>query len=140
MTSGPWVCPACGRSFGRVNQSHGCAPGTTVDEFFADRRPADRAIYEALERHLAGLGPHVVEAVGVGIMLKRHRTFAELRPKRDRLELGFLLSRVLGHPRVRRTIPLSANRTAHLVDLCTPDDVDDEVLAWLTEAYDSSPL
>jgi hypothetical protein len=140
VTAGPWVCPACGRSFGRVNQAHGCAPGTSVEAFLATRRPQDRAIYEAIEGHLGGLGPHVVEAVGVGIMIKRHRTFAELRPKRDRLALAFLLSRVVDHPRVRRTLPLSANRTAHFVDLADADDVDDDVLAWLTEAYDSSPV
>jgi hypothetical protein len=110
-----------------------------VEEFF-DRRPAsERATHDAIVGHVRSLGPAVVEVVGVGVLLKRHRTFAELRPRRSGLRLGFMLSRPEGHPRIRRTEPVSANRIAHFVDLAVPADVDDQVLAWLTEAYDSSP-
>jgi hypothetical protein len=134
-----WTCPACKRQFGRRNQSHGCAPAQTVESYFESRPAAYRRAHDAIVRHLGKLGPLVVDAVSVGIMYKRSRTFAEVRAKRDRLELGFLLSRPLAHPRLRKTLKLSANRMAYFVDLHRAADVDRDVRAWLTEAYATSP-
>lgn len=116
-----------------------CAPQMSLDEFFDGRPGAQRAIHDAIAAHLAGLGPLIVEAVGIGILFKRSRTFAELRPRRDRLVLDFILPRQLDDPRVRRTIVMSASRSAHFVDLRVATDVDDQILGWLAEAYDSSP-
>src|SRR5262245_910197 len=119
-----WTCPDCGRSFGRRNQSHGCAPGQSVDDYFANRPVALRRAFDAVARHLAKTGDVQVEAVGVCVMFKRSRTFAEVRAKRDRLVLGFLLSRAVDHPRIGKTLRLSAHRTAHFVDLTRAADVD----------------
>jgi hypothetical protein len=134
-----WTCPDCRRRFGRKNQSHGCAPAQTVDAYFADRPVAYRKAHDAIARHLAKLGPLVVDAVNVGILYKRSRTFAEVHAKRDRLELGFLLSRRVADPRIRKTLQLSAHRVAHFVDLHRAADVDRDVRDWLTEAYATSP-
>lgn len=68
------------------------------------------------------------------------RSFAEVRARRDRLVLGFLLSRVVEHPRIIRTLRLSAHRTAHFVDIARPADVDRSVRDWLSEAYACSPV
>ena len=135
-----WTCPDCRRQFGRKNQSHGCAPGQSVDDFFADRPPAQRRAFDAIARHLARLGDVRVDAVTACVMFKRSRSFAEVRTKRDRLVLFFLLSRVVEHPRITRTLRLSAHRTAHCVDIARPGDVDRDVRGWLTEAYASSPV
>ncbi len=135
-----WTCPDCGRRFGRANQSHGCVPATTVAAYFSGRPPAFRRAYDAVARHLAKVGPVHVEAVGVGVMIKRVRTFAELRAKRDRLELGVLLSRTVEHPRVTKVLKLSAHRFAVFVDLRGAKDVDRDVRDWLTEGYAMSPV
>ena len=143
MTVPRWTCPACKRHFGRANQSHGCAPALTVDDYYdkldARLRPTFRRIHDALVAHLKKLGPVEVEAVSVGIMLRRSRTFAELRPRRDRLVLSFLLSRPLAHQRIAKTLQLSANRMAYFVDLRSVADIDRELRGWLTEAYATSP-
>lgn len=80
-----------------------------------------------------------MDAVEVGLLIKRTRTFAELRPRRSGLRVGFLLSRPLESDRIARSQRLSANRWAHDVDLGSADDVDEQLRDWLTEAYDSSP-
>ena len=80
-----------------------------------------------------------MEPLAVGIMFKRSRTFAELRPKRDRMQLSILLSRPLTHPRIVRTWRGSGTRSAYFIDLHSVDDVDDELRDWLTEAYFASP-
>lgn len=134
-----WTCPECQRAFGRRNQSHECAPGLSLDEYFSTRAAFERPIYEAVDAHLAMVGTVHVEFVSVGIFFKRSRTFVELRPKRDRVVLSFLLSRPLAHPRIVKTWRGSGQRAAYWVNLRTPDDVDDDVRDWLTESYFASP-
>jgi uncharacterized protein DUF5655 len=137
--SGAWTCPQCGRSFGRAGQSHSCVPAGTLAQSFAGRPEWYRAAFELIEGHLRGLGDVVVEPVQVGVFFKRARSFAELRPMKSVLRVEFLLSRSLDDPRITKTLPLSANRSAYFVDLRAPEEVDATLLAWLAEAYDSSP-
>ena len=130
-----WTCPNCQREFGRANQSHTCAPSSTVDDYFAGRPEVQREIYELVASHLESLGPVLVDPVQACVMFKRERSFAEVRSKRKALTLTFLLSRTVDSKRVVRSQQCSANRYACYVDLAEPEDVDDEVRAWLTEAY-----
>ena len=107
----------------------------SVDAYFAKRSANDRRIYDAVVKHVEKLGV-TIDVVQVGILIKRVRTFAELRPKRTGMSLAFLLSRTLDDERIAKT---SAHRVAHFVDLTKPSDVDKTVKGWLTEAYASSP-
>ena len=138
MTSA-WTCPLCGRSFGRVNQSHSCMPTGTLDESFAGRPDWYRDAFTRIDAHLEGLGPLVVEPVKVGVFFKRLRSFAELRPMKSALRVEFLLSRPVESPRFSQVLPMSANRIAYFVDVRSTGEVDDELLGWLTEAYEASP-
>lgn len=136
-----WECPACGRSFGRTGQSHVCAPAMTVDAYFAARPANDRAIFEAVAATLAEIaevpGDVHVEAVGVGILFKRGRTFAELRPRRAGMALSFWLPRIDSHPRITRRMFAQGNRSraSHVVPLLSADDVDESIRNWLAESY-----
>lgn len=136
----PWTCPECRRSFGRTNQSHGCAPSSTIEGYFEDRPPVQRAIFDRIAKHIATLEDAYVDPVFACVMFKRARTFAEVRSKRERLVLSFLVSRVILDPRIAKSLQLSARRTCHYVDLVAPKDVDRTVRAWLSEAYASSPV
>jgi hypothetical protein len=111
-----------------------------LDEYFAARPAFERAIFDAVLEHLQEVGELRVEAVQVGIFFKRARTFAELRPRRDRIVLSVLLSRRVDHPRIAKAWHGSGQRSAYFVDLRDPAEVDDDVRDWLTEAYVSSPL
>ena len=112
----------------------------SLEAYFATGRPFERAIYDTVASHLDSLGALHVEYVSVGVFFKRSRTFAELRPMRDRVRLWVLLSRRLHHPRIVKAYHGSGVRSAYSVDLREPSDVDDEVRDWLTEAYFSSPV
>jgi hypothetical protein len=131
-----WECPECGRRFGRVKQGHDCAPGLTLDEYFSTGPPHERPIFDAVDAHLRTLDDVYVEPVAVGIFFKRSRTFAQLRPMQRWVALGFILHRRLDHPRLSRKVQNDGSRFWHVVNLRTPDDVDDTIRAWLTEAYD----
>jgi Domain of unknown function (DUF5655) len=134
-----WTCPQCERRFGRRNQSHECAPAMSLEQYFATGPERERPIFDAVMDHLESVGPVHVEPVSVGIFLKRARTFAELRPKTKWVALYLPLSTVVDHPRIARRIAVSGNRTWYAINLHGPEDVDDQVRSWLTEAYLSTP-
>lgn len=129
-----WSCPACGREFGK-RQSHVCAPALPVEAYFAERPAVEREIFEAVRGHLESLGPLIVEPVGVGILFKRKRTFAELRPKAKWVALSFGLNRRAEDARITRTTKTNTARTYHGVRLTSAASIDDVVRAWLTESY-----
>jgi hypothetical protein len=111
----------------------------TLDEYFASGPDHERPTVEAVLAHLETVGPVHVEPVSVGIFLKRAQTFAQLRPK-DRWEaLSFSLGRRVDHPRIRRKVVAYGSSYYHVADLRSPDDLDDDIRGWLTEAFHQSP-
>jgi len=134
-----WRCPACDRSFGRPQQSHVCVPGLTLEQYLERQPAAYRPVYRAVLARLARLGDLDVDPVEVGIMIKRARTFCELRPRKRGVELSFKLSRSLAHPRITRVIRYSTHRIAYFVLLERAADIDDELMDWLAESYLDSP-
>jgi hypothetical protein len=110
-----------------------------LDEYFSSGPERERPIFEAVMAHLAAVGPVHVEPVSVGIFLKRSRSFVELRPMVRWVALWFVLPRAVDHPAIARRMRGSGDRTWHVVNLRGPEDLDDDVRAWLTEAYVASP-
>jgi hypothetical protein len=134
-----WTCPVCRRRFGHPRQSHVCEPGLTLEQYLERQPPAQRPVYRAVLRALTKLGELDIDPVEVGIMIKRHSTFCELRPKRGAVELAFKLSRPLASPRIRRTLRVSTHRTAYVLLLTSAREVDAELRSWLVESYLDSP-
>jgi len=106
-----------------------------VDDTFAGRPPALRAVYDAILAHLRTLGPVHEDAVGVGVFLKRDRKLAEVRPRSGDVLLGLYLPRPVPDRRFSKVIGPSGPRVVHLLPLRDAADVDDQVRGWLTEAF-----
>ncbi len=104
-----WTCPECGRLFARRRQSHDCAPGLTMDEYFATGPEHERAVFDAVMDHARTLGPVHADFVAVGVFLKNPKKFADLRPRSQWVALGFSLER---RPRIAQS-PGRSFRTAH---------------------------
>jgi hypothetical protein len=130
-----WICPSCSRRFGRNGQSHECAPALSLDEYFSTGPERERPIFDAVMAHLVTLGEVHVEPVSVGIFIKKSGSFIELRPMQRWVALSFNLPRRVQHPKIARKPITAGGRTYHVVNLRGPEDVDDDVRAWLTEAY-----
>jgi hypothetical protein len=111
----------------------------SLEEYFSTGPPHERPIFEAVMRHLGTVGPVHVEPVSVGIFLKRARSFAELRPMRQWTALSFSLPRPVRHPTITRKVQLYGGSYFHVANLRRPEDFDDELRGWLTEAYLHSP-
>ena len=117
---GEWVCPECGRLFGRTGQSHDCAPGLSLEEYFET-------------------GPVHADVVSVGIFLKNPRKFAELRPKDNWVAVSFSLRSKAHHPTITRKVVEYGNRYWHVANVRRVDDVDADLIELLAEAYHDQP-
>ena len=62
-------------------------------------------------------------------------SFAAFQPRRCWLDGHVVLARELPSPRFRRIEVFSPRNVLHAFRLHAPDEVDDEVAAWLAEAY-----
>jgi hypothetical protein len=134
-----WICPECGRLFGRAGQSHDCAPGLTLEEYFETGPAHERPVFEAVMAHVRTLGPVHVDVVSVGIFLKNPRKFAELRPKDRWVAISFSLRRRAQHRTITRKVVEYGPRFWHVANVHGPDVVDDDLLGLLTEAYADEP-
>jgi hypothetical protein len=127
-----WTCPRCDRSFG-TRRAHVCAPGLPLEYWLGEQTEPQRRAAEAvlaIARRIRGL---VVEAVAVGVLVKRERTIVELRPKTRWLQLSFVTASELASDRITRTIELASGR-AYFVRLHDARDVDAELRGWLVDA------
>ena len=124
----------------------------SLDEYFgtADAPvgpPFERPVYDAVRSHLDALDaagdsePIHVEPVSVGLFCKYgSRTFLQLRPMTKWVAAGFVLHRKLDHPRLARKVVGEGSRWYHVVNLRGPEDVDDLVRGWITEAYEAAEI
>src|SRR5688500_18659959 len=105
MAGRAWTCPHCDRTFAS-RRAHVCAAAMPVElrleDVPDDQRRAALAVL-AVARRVKGL---VIEAVSVGIFVKRERTIVELRPKARWLQLSFISRDSIASERISRTIEL----------------------------------
>jgi Domain of unknown function (DUF5655) len=135
-----WTCPECGRRFLRRGQGHECSPAMSLDDYLATAPPHEPPVVEVVLDHLATLGDDVhIEPVSVGILVKRAQSFAELRPMTRWEALMFKLPRRVESRRIARKPVGQGGLLWHVVNLRTPDEFDEDVRGWLTEAYLAAP-
>ena len=111
----------------------------SVEEYFSTGPPFERPVFEAVLAHLSTFGEVHVEPVSVGIFLKRSRTFAQLRPMTQWVAVSFTLTRTIQSARIARKVIDAGRSRYHVVNVREPDEVDEQLCEWLTEAYFASP-
>ena len=79
-----------------------------------------------------------VDSVQVGVFLKSDRKFAELRPMARALSVNLQMARSMTDARVTRTQRITAEQYLNVVRVTDPDQVDEVLCGWLTEAYDEA--
>lgn len=107
----------------------------SLDEYFSTGPERERPIFDAVMKHLKTVGPVHVEPVSVGIFLKQPRKFAQLRPMQKWVALSFSLPSRVEHALINRKPVSYGGLFYHVVNLRGPEDLDDDIRGWLTEAY-----
>ncbi len=131
-----WTCPRCDRTFG-AKRAHVCEAGLPLAYWLAERTEPQRRAAEAVLAIARAIDGLVIEAVSVGVFIKRERSIVELRPRAKWLQLSFMTSAPIASPRIARTATWG-RWTAHFVRLRDGGDVDRELRAWLRQALRGS--
>jgi hypothetical protein len=132
-----WTCPHCDRPFA-TRRAHVCAAGLPIEYWLSERTDGQRRAAEAVlavARKIEGL---VIEAVSVGIFIKRERSIVELRPRVKWLQLSFITEAELDSERISRTARWG-DHYAYFVRLHDETDVDAELRGWLRQALRCQP-
>lgn len=135
MTTGPlWTCPRCGRGFANRNQTHTCGLGS-LDAHLAGRDPEVVAVFWRLVELAERNWPVTVLPEKTRIAFQVRMSFAAVTLRRRWVDGHVVLARRLEHPRFRRIDSISPRNHVHHFRLARLEEVDDEVAAWLAEAY-----
>ena len=138
QVSGPapmWHCPRCGRSFASQNQTHTCAELGRVDAHFAGADPEVRQVFDAIVAGTTVLGPFDILSEKTRIAFHARMSFAAFTVRRHWLDGHVVLAREVSSPRFRRVEVYSRSNVLHAFRLVRLDEVDEEVRAWMAEAY-----
>ncbi len=122
------------RGFANRNQTHTCGLGT-LDAHLAGRDPEVVAIFWRLVELAERNGPVTVLPEKTRVAFQVRMSFAVVTPRRRWVDGHVVLARRLEHPRFRRIDSFSPRNHVHQFRLARLDEVDDEVAAWLAEAY-----
>jgi hypothetical protein len=134
-TSRPlWTCPNCGRRFANTNQTHSCGRFSEADHL-ARMTPHVRGLYDGFVRLVGECGPYVLAPAKTRIGFQVRMIFADVVPQKASLHAYVILKRRLEHPRFTRIESLGPRSHVHHFGIRRADELDDDVRAWLHEAY-----
>jgi hypothetical protein len=122
-----WTCTSCG-----LHECDCLANPRSVDSHFADKDPRLREAFDVLARKLETAGAFRVDAVKTSIHLISRHHFGGVTVRRDSLRLGFLARAPIDSPRIVHSLRLGPNRVEHVVVVRGKEDVDAELIEWLT--------
>ena len=130
-----WACPRCGQRFVSPNMWHSCLRMTVGDHLRG--RPREVVdLYRGFARMVRELGPGVKAVpvkTGIGFMIRvrfARGVASEARPARS-----FWLKRRIDGPRFAKVEFIPPKNFIYSFYVRSPEDLDDEVRAWLAEAY-----
>lgn len=135
MPKSLWRCAECKRTFANRNQSHFCGPQVALEDHFKGRERS-REILDALRKEVRRHGRVTVVSEKTRIAFHRRMSFLSLQVRKDSLVLGFVFARRIEHPRFDKIETYSPRNHWHRLRLSSETEIDDEIRAWIAEAYD----
>ena len=116
-------------------QAHDCWT-TTEAALTRDLHIDLREAWERLRETAVEYGDQRIYASLNSIMFSRQACYFFVRPRRSYLEVCVFLGRPLNAPAIRRVMPVSKTKFAHMVRVMHRDEVEAPLTDWLREAYE----
>ena len=108
----------------------------TVKEHFDKRAPEVAATYKKILKAARSLGPVREEAKKTSIHLVRKTAFAGVATRKTALILTLKSATDLSSSRIAKREQASANRWHLELRLVAPEEVDQELVTWIKNAYE----
>ena len=112
------------------------SPTHTLQEHFVKCSPAVTATYSRILEATGRLGPYTQEPKKTSIHLVRRTAFAGIATRKSALILTLKSDRDVKSKRIAKREQASANRWHLEIRLEEPEQIDSELVAWLTKAYE----
>jgi hypothetical protein len=120
-------------------EAHDC--WTTTEAALTEDLSEDlQDAWDRLRETAVSFGDQRIYASHKSIMFSRTSCYFFVRPKRNFLEVCLFLGRALKVPQVRRAVPASKIKIAHIVRIKHRDEVEPPLTDWLQEAYELSDV
>jgi hypothetical protein len=129
-----WTCPKCKRRFAIRNQTHFCGHHT-VEQHLKGKAPEAIELYHRFVELVRSCGPFTLTPTKTRIGFQVRMTFATVSLRKHHLACHVVLSRRLENPRFKLIQSLSPRNHVHHFRIRSVEELDDEVAAWLKEAY-----
>jgi uncharacterized protein DUF5655 len=107
----------------------------SVNDHFVNKDPSVRALYDELLSILQTFGSVAEDPKKTSIHLNRKSALAGVETRKDGLLLNIKSDHQIKGPRIEKAEQVSAKRFHHKVRISSPKDLDEELKAWLREAY-----
>ena len=120
-------------------EAHDC--WTTTEAALTQELSEDlQEAWQRLRETAVELGEQRIYASHHSIMFSRTSCYFFVRPKRTFLEVCVFLDRPVSGPAVRRTLPASKTKIAHILHIRHRDEVEAPITDWLRQAYQWSAV
>ncbi len=121
----------------RAAEAAGLGEDEVLDGIYAGGKAALRPFHDRLMEAIAAFGPFDIAPKKGYVSLRRKKQFAMIGPgAKTRVDLGMNVKGLAPHPRL---IEMPAGGMCNYsVRLTDPGEVDDEVIGWVRQAYESA--
>lgn len=130
-----WRCPQCNRKFRNTNQSHSCV-NKRVDDHFIGKNMHVKATYDTLEFKLKSMINFNIHPVLNAIMFTTDATFLAIKPKKNWIDLEFVLNYEANEFPVHKVVKVNNERYAHFIRVQEPKDIDEQLIRWVRKAHE----
>ncbi len=129
-----WQCPECSRDFKHKNQPHSCVK-VDINSFFNNKSPLVYTIYAKLLKEVKKFGEVKIHMSKSTINFSAEGTFLVLKPKKEWMDIEFLLDKEITGPPVYKSVAVYGSKYALYARLNMPEDIGKKLLGLLKEAY-----
>jgi len=107
----------------------------SVGDHFVNKDPSVRALYDQLVSLLRTFGPVEEDPKKTSIHLNRKSALAGVETRKNYFLLNVKSDHSIKSPRIEKAEQVSSKRFHHKVRISSLKDFDEELKAWLKEAY-----
>lgn len=111
--------------------------GDPLDAIYSGPKAALRPIHEKFMAAITDWGPFEISPKKANVSLRRKKQFALIGPATNtRVEVGLNMPALEAGPRLEALPP--GGMCPYRVKLTKPDEIDEELIAWVRRAFDSA--
>ncbi|MDQ1279502.1 MAG: hypothetical protein QG670_764 [Thermoproteota archaeon] len=130
-----WICPKCGAKFVTKNMWHSCG-SWSLESFFEGKGLKAREFFETLVSLTRRCGSFEFAPTKTAVYFMVRVRFAQVyRVSEKGMTFGFWLKRKIDNTRFSRVDYIPKNNWVYTVRITRREELDEEVLSWLCEAY-----